>query len=248
MGFHTLVYHEVREDLTEFSLRGSQLVAQDNYDIQLPSALFLQLEAFKEQMQYLVDNNYHFLTINEMKKYYNEDYALPDKSILLTFDDAFQSVYYLVYPILKELKINAVMFVVSGWLFDEAAPFDQLKSQVMSVDQLASMTDVFELANHTHSLHTRLADGVNGVMEATPNELSEDLATCNQFVEHTDVFAYPFGFFNENALKQLESSGIQFAFTTQPGMNNRQTPPLTLHRLLVHSQYSLDDFVTNINS
>lgn len=247
MGFHTLVYHEVRENLVEFGLRGSQLVAQDYYDIQLPSALFVQLEAFKEQMQYLVDNHYHFLTLSEVKKYYNDDYVLPDKSVLLTFDDAFQSVYYLVYPILKELKINAVMFVVSGWLFEQAAPFNQQKSQVMSVDQLATITDVFELANHTHSLHTRLADGVNGVMEATPTELSKDLTMCNQYVEHTDIFAYPFGFYNEKVLKQLENNGIQFAFTTQPGVNERQTPPLKLNRLLVNSQHSLNDFITNIN-
>ena len=242
MGFHTLVYHEVRDSFDWSSRATSKLITENGYSDQLPQALFVTVQDFIEQMLYLKENDFHFLSLSEVKDFYELDTVLPDKSILITVDDAFQSFYYNAYPILKELKIKAALFLVSGWLFEKASEFDQTHSKVMSKVELFKMNDMLELANHSDNLHNRPGERMNGVMTATKKELQDDLALCNKLVDHTDTFAYPFGFYNQHALEILSDSGIHYSFTTQPGLNTKETPRLELHRFLVHNHCSLDIF------
>lgn len=248
MGFHTLVYHEVRDNFDWSTQSTSKLISGSGYTDQLPQALFVSTQNFREQMQYLTDNGFYFLSMSEVKDFYFNDYQLPEKSILITVDDAFQSFYYNGYPILKEFNIPATLFVASGWLFEDPSEFDPHHSKVMSKDELFSMKDIFEFANHTAHLHNRPEMLSNGVMTASKEELQADLDQCNILVDHQDTFAYPFGFYNQTALLNLSTSGIDFAFTTKPGLNTKDTPHLELHRLLVPHNYTLGMFIDYVES
>ena len=61
-------------------------------------------------MDYLHKENYHTLTLDEVKDYYYHEKELPDKSILITFDDCFQSVKRYAYPILKKYGFSCCRF------------------------------------------------------------------------------------------------------------------------------------------
>lgn len=196
MSFSTLMYHEIRKE-KEFNPESpSSIDVGQNYDDILPSPLFVTLEHFETQMSYLHEQNYHTLTLDEVKEYY-QGKPIPAKSVLLTFDDCFQSVKEYAYPLLKKYGFHAVAFVVTSWLHDTAKDYNPEKSICMTKEDLADISDVFEYANHTDSFHQRTNDTTSMMMEASDEQFSNNLNICNEYVQVKDVFAYPFGLFND---------------------------------------------------
>ena len=80
------------------------------------------------------------------------------------------------------------------------------------------------------------------MMEASDEAFAKDLDLCNEYVQVKDVFAYPFGLFNERNVSLLRSKGFLLAFTTETGFNNEQTDPLQLKRNVVPYFIHLDMF------
>lgn len=246
MSFSVLMYHEFREYADLDSTKPSAISVAQDYQDALPTVLFSYLADFKAQMSYLKMEGYHTLTLQEIKEFYEKGIDLPEKSVLLTFDDAFQSVYKYAYPILKDYQFHAICFVVLGWLSQEKQPFDSSQSTVMSKQELENMQDVFESANHTTNLHIRHKDGTSEMQRTSLQELKEDLPACGEYVDVSDVFAYPFGIYCSNDVKRLAESGIRYAFTTLPGVNTKETPLLELHRDTVTLGCTIEEFKTII--
>ncbi|MFT4145573.1 MAG: polysaccharide deacetylase family protein [Mobilitalea sp.] len=238
------MYHEIRENKDHFPNHLSPIEVKQAYDDKLPPPLFVTLENFILQMEYLHENNYHTLTLTEIMNYYYQGAELPEKSVLLTFDDCYQSLALYAYPCLKKYKMNAVAFVVSGWLNDEHKHFQPEKSICLSVADLKKMTDVFEFANHSDLFHTRINQTTSRMMIASDEELSLDLDHCNgsPIVSAKNVFAYPFGLYTDHNVSFLREKGFRLAFTTQKGRNDQNSNPLLLYRNVVPYFMDLSSF------
>ncbi len=230
MGFPTLMYHEIRKK-SEFNPESPSRinVKQDYVDV-LPPPLFVTLEQFEEQMEYLHNEDYHTLTLDEAKDFYYTGKSIPDKSILLTFDDCYQSMEKYAYPILKKYGFHAIAFVVTSWLHDEKKEFNPNQSVCLTKEDLVEMADVFEYANHTNSFHQRTDEKTSMMMSTTDEQFAKDLDKCNEYVSVKDVFAYPFGLFNDRNVNLLKRAGFKLAFTTETGKNTKETDPLRLKR------------------
>lgn len=242
VSFNVLMYHEFREQGDFDVTKPSTISVTQNYQDALPTVLFSYVDDFKIQMDYLKSEGYHTLTLQEIKNFYEKGTELPEKSVLVTVDDAFQSVYKYAYPILKKLQFHAVGFVVLGWLSQEKKAFDPTASIVMSKQELEEMKDVFEFANHTTDLHVRHLDGTTEMQTASLQELKKDLAACGEYVTYPDVFAYPFGIYTAEDTKRLAEANINYAFTTDPGINTKNTSLLELHRDTVTLGCTLEEF------
>ncbi|EUJ31391.1 putative exported polysaccharide deacetylase [Listeria floridensis FSL S10-1187] len=233
MSFHVLMYHELRERGTFKADEPSPISVKQNYEARLPQVLFSFADDFTAQMEMLVAEGFHAITLQDVRDFYEKGKELPKKAVLITFDDAFQSVAKFAYPVLKRLGLRATLFVVRGWLSDVAQDFETDRSVVMSSAELMELRDVFTLANHTTNLHVRTEAGSTWMQTVSLAELKEDLDTCAEIVDVPDVFAYPFGIYDEQDAKRLKKCGIRYAFTTKPGLNKRETAPLELHRQVV---------------
>ncbi|QIK69725.1 polysaccharide deacetylase family protein [Erysipelothrix sp. HDW6C] len=242
MSFITLVYHELREPGTFEDQRPVTIDVADGYEDALPVPLFMLKEDFSTQMHYLVEHGFSFITLADITAYYYDKKPLPEKAIHLTFDDAFQSLRYETYPILKALGIKATLFVVKGWLSLEAQPYNPQVSRVLSFDEILAMRDVFEFANHTTHIHKRTG-GTGLIQTLSAQKIHDDILSCAKIVDFPNVFAYPFGFYDANVVRILEAMNIDFAFTTQPGINDRTTPQLELHRYVIPYLMPLTTFI-----
>lgn len=244
MSFAVLMYHEIRESRMLHPERPSPIDVRQDYEDKLPPPLFVSLENFLAQMAYLYENQYHTLTLSEVINYYYNGAALPEKSILLTFDDCYQSIGLYAYPVLKKYGFHAVAFVVTGWLNTERKPFDPEKSVCLTEEELGGMTDVFEYANHTDQFHTRTTASVSIMMEAGDKQFSDDLDLCNSspVIQAKDVFAYPFGLYADRNVALLRNKGFRLAFTSENGRNDSNTDPLLLKRNVVPHFMELDTF------
>jgi peptidoglycan/xylan/chitin deacetylase (PgdA/CDA1 family) len=239
--FKVFMYHEIvkKKDFDLESYEG--IYVNQGYNDKLPPPLFCFLEEFEKQMEYLYINNYRTLTLRDVKDFYYNSKPLPEKSVLLTFDDMYKSVLIHAYPILKKYNFHAVGFVVREWIFDDEKEYVSSKSVCMSRKELEVVSDVFEFANHTSALHMRSGSST-ALMSAEEDELQRDLMSCESFVSTKRVFAYPFGIYSEELIKSLRELEFLLAFTTEVGSNTIDTDPLRLHRNGVFINCDIEGF------
>ncbi|MPM86489.1 Poly-beta-1,6-N-acetyl-D-glucosamine N-deacetylase [bioreactor metagenome] len=193
-------------------------------------------------MRYLYEQGYTTLTLQQVKDLYYSDKPLPKKAVLLTFDDLFKSVYIYAYPILKKYNFHAVGFVVKNWLFSETQEYRVDKSVTMSFQEVEKISDVFEFANHTASLHKRSKECTE-VQVVDKEILYKDLMECEAFVNTKGVFAYPFGGYNEQVIENLKQLGYLLGFTTEEGKNTIATDTMKLYRYGVFINYDINKFM-----
>ncbi|WP_208560763.1 polysaccharide deacetylase family protein [Marinilactibacillus kalidii] len=239
--FTTLLYHEILPCEEILSVPRPISVA-DGYEDALPTVLYNSYECFCEQMNYLIQEHYHFLTLKEVKNYYKNSFNLPKKAVLITFDDCFQSQMKYAYPFLKDKGIPAVSFEAAGWVFDHPQPYEQSLSKTLSFPELKQMKDVFTYANHSYHFHQRSGRERSRIMWESKAAFIEDVNKCNDYVQEKDVYAYPFGLYNKENVETLTELGFTLAFTTVPGINTKKTNPLELHREVIPEGLSLAAF------
>jgi len=172
--------------------------------------------------------------------------SIPDKLVVLTFDDSSKSHYTVARPILLKYKFGATFFITEG--FD----FPTNKKDYMTWEEIAQLhTDGFEIGNHTRD-H-------KGVTEKTLGDLPAQLrginARCKEHgIPQPTSFAYPGNSIAKGALSVLKDNGITFArrggapeYPYKEGRGFAYEPGLD-HALLVPSAgdarpaWTLDDF------
>ncbi|MBR8699826.1 polysaccharide deacetylase family protein [Enterococcus casseliflavus] len=229
--FQTLVFHEIRPE-AELYDQVRPIKVADGYQDALPLPLFNSTSHFKQQIDFFKAENYHTLTLAEVKDFYFRQQPLPEKSVLLTFDDCYQSMKEYAYPLLKEAGFKATAFVVTGWLFDAPQPYEPEVSRTLSNAELAEMSDVFEYANHTDHFHERKDQHGRSMWKHRPPLRKTYEAAISMWPSRM-FFAYPFGFYDQQTIATLEKEGFVLAFTTKPGINTAQTKPMELHRAVI---------------
>jgi peptidoglycan/xylan/chitin deacetylase (PgdA/CDA1 family) len=172
---------------------------------------------------------------------------LPDKLVVLTFDDSAKSHFTVVRPILKRYGFGATFYITEG--FD----FPVNKTDYMTWDEIAQLhRDGFEIGNHTRD-HL-------GINEKTVGLLAEQLSGINERCKEYEIpqpvsFAYPGNATTPLAFEILREHGIQFArrggmpeFPYERGRGVAYEPGLD-HPLLIPSAgdgrptWELPDFI-----
>lgn len=67
---------------------------------------------FQHQMELLEENGFTTITVDQLVEFGNRGKALPEKPVLITFDDGYRSAYELAFPILQEMDFHAAMFPI----------------------------------------------------------------------------------------------------------------------------------------
>ena len=133
----------------------------------------------------------------------NSRKPIPDKLVVLTFDDSAKSHFTVVRPLLKQYRFGATFFITEGFDFPEN------KADYMSWDEISTLhEDGFEIGNHTRD-HL-------GITDRTVDQLDEQLRgieqRCQQYqVPKPTTFAWPGNAITPKAFPILHAHGIQFA-------------------------------------
>ena len=136
---------------------------------------------FVAQLRWLRINHYTPVSMDQILAARDGKAALPDKAVLLTFDDGYRSMYDRVYPILKRFHWPAIAAPVGVWM---NTPQGQLvnfsgqprpRDKFLTWDQVREMSDsgLIEIASHSQDLH-------RGVL-ANPQGNKEPAATSRQY-------------------------------------------------------------------
>ena len=174
----------------------------------------ISVDNFKEHLDYLKENNYKILTMEEFYNWKIGKLNLPYKSVLITFDDGFLSNYEYAFKLLKDYNMNATVFVVGSFIDNskEKNWTENLKTY-MTKDMLINLQKEYpniEIYSHSYNLH------FDGAISQSEIILKQDIADFNNFYKETDVFCYPFGKYNDNIKNVLKDSGYKLAFRYGP--------------------------------
>ncbi len=166
-------------------------------------------ECFAAQMLALKKAGYQTLSTLDLENFFKGE-TLPPKSVLITFDDGYLDNRVFAYPVLKALKMRAVIFVVTDWIKNgnkrPFAKFENFKtftvencpktpehnackaeiaqgradSVILNLSELLAMQDVFEYHPHTHT-HQRFDQIFANNVAQKRTELFKDLNACQAF-------------------------------------------------------------------
>jgi peptidoglycan/xylan/chitin deacetylase (PgdA/CDA1 family) len=199
--------------------------------------LYVSPTQLKEQLQLIKDLGYTSLTMAEVYDYIKNNKVIPEKSILITFDDGYTDNYTYAFPILKELNMKATIFVITSGTDNG--------NFYVSSEQIKEMSDYgIDIESHTVS-HAHL----NTLSyEEQLQELKDSKAKIESITKK-DVLsiAYPYGDYNEDSKKAALAAGYSIAFTTDSGLTDKTDNPFSLNRIYVNSLNSIDLFKNSIS-
>lgn len=125
---------------------------------------------FKTHLDWLQKNGYQFVSVDQVLAAQKGKKALAEKSVLLTFDDGYQSFYHTVYPILQQRKIPVLLSIVGAWLAPKPEQKIQFgdaeisREQMLSWKQLKEMqkSGLVEVGSHSYDLHHGIVGNPQG--------------------------------------------------------------------------------------
>jgi peptidoglycan/xylan/chitin deacetylase (PgdA/CDA1 family) len=189
---------------------------------------------FSQQMQWLHDHGYQTLSLLRLAEHILTGVSLPERSVVLTFDDGYQSVYQVALPVLIQYGFNATVFLVAGhcggyndWDGQPAGiPHLPLLDwqQVQEMDQAG-----IDFGAHTVS-HARL-DKLS--MEKVRQEILDSRQIITDKLGHAvNSFAYPYGRYDQQ-VKGLVRETFLTACSARLGLVSSESDPYELKRIEV---------------
>ncbi|WP_134703464.1 stalk domain-containing protein [Ammoniphilus sp. YIM 78166] len=203
------------------------------------------VEMFEQHMKYLYENGFSTFTLQELEQYLDGKIHLPQKSVIITFDDGYLSNYHYGYTILKNYGFSATIFAVTSLIREQPERFHPDQLNYISWPEINQHSDVFSIECHTYDMHRQV--NLKGYLLFKPNqEILADLALSKSKL-NASYFAYPYGQYNQTTTKLLKESGYRMAFTTK---NSKVTPKVQrfeMPRYGIYPWTKMNDFIHYVN-
>ncbi|MCI9287234.1 MAG: polysaccharide deacetylase family protein [Clostridia bacterium] len=222
-----IMYHSILKDT---SRSGKYIVT--------PSTL-------EADLQYIANNGYTTITMTDLIAYVYENSVLPEKPIIITFDDGHYNNLGYAVPLLKKYNMKAVISIVGKYTdtFSESdeANLNYSYLRWKDIEELMN-SGIIEFQNHTYNLHSE-SNGRMGcskkLYESEENYrkiLSNDIILLQQkFQENTgytpNTFTYPFGSISKSSLPIIKNLGFKASLSCSTGVNNITKNPDCLYCL-----------------
>ena len=150
---------------------------------------------FEEQMKYLFEQNYQPITFKKFIDYFNKGEKIPEKTLIITFDDGWRNQYNYAFPVLKKYNFPATFFVVVNYVG---------ASKFMSWEQLKELiANGMEIGSHSMN-HPNLR---NLPEENLKYEIQNSKIILEKNLKQTiNVFSYPYCVFDSKIIKIVQES------------------------------------------
>ncbi|WFA08545.1 polysaccharide deacetylase family protein [Tissierella sp. Yu-01] len=192
----------------------------------------LSLEVFKEQMDFLYYNGFYTATLNELEAFLGGKIELPEKTVVITFDDGYLSNAIYAYPIMRQYNFRGTIFTIGSEANKEQLTFEPSTLQFISTNEMHKYADVFDFECHTYDLHRINKDQKPMLISSEGKVIIDDL-TKNKSLINANYFAYPYGAYNLKTIGYLREAGYKMAFTTKDGYVTKVSNPYRLPRFSV---------------
>ena len=204
-------------------------------------------KAFRKDLEWLRDAGYQTVVVQDLLNYVEEGVPLPEKPVMITFDDGYYNNYLNAFPILKEMGMKAVISIIVS----ETDKYSELQEDRenyshLTWEQIREMMDsgLIEFQNHSYGLHKNGKQAARKGIGKKPGEsteayqqaIREDVEKGQaRFVEMTGyapiAFTYPFGTVSEDSYPVLEELGFRATLDAQGKLFRLTDDPACLRRI-----------------
>ena len=189
-------------------------------------------EDFAAQLDYLTAEGYTTITPQDYARARKGKQQLPEKPVILSFDDGYEDNHRVILPMLEERGMKAVFYVVTN---DIGLP------GYMTWD------DLFDLERHGMEIGSHTANHIP-LTTLPPEKQREELHLSKLMLEWKGLktiysFSYPTGAYDAGIVAMLAEEDYLTAVTGEAGLNNVETNPYLLRRVNIPSpHFGLTEF------
>lgn len=215
---------------------------------------------FDADLNMLASEGYHVIPAEQFARFLAGKSTVPDKAVVITFDDGYEAFYKYAYPRLLAHKMPATEFVIVGTIGPHGAPVagwpEGNQIPKLSWPQLKEM-QAHGMSFYSHTYNSHYAAVI------VPGEKRRPVLACPVWLprEHrretpaeykarvrydlreaktvlqarlgrpVDQLAWPFGWTSPETVKIARAAGYRYLYTIQEGVNGPQTNPARIYRI-----------------
>ncbi len=187
----------------------------------------------EKDLKYIKKEGYTTITDLDLINFKEKGTPLPEKPIMLTFDDGHLSYLEYVVPLLEKYQMKAVVSVVGSYTNDYTEHPDKAVSYAyLSWDEVAELANSSHtrIANHTYDMHKNSKErcGCSKIKSETKEHYKEIFGNDTKKMRdliysytgiNADCFTYPFGHFCKEAEEEIKAMGFKMSLTCAEGIN-----------------------------
>lgn len=202
-----------------------------------PNNLYMGVADFQAQMDYLEQNGYHTVRLQQVYDHFTQGKPLPSKPVALTFDDGYVSFYKVGFPAFKKHHFTAVLYAVPGF-FGKANYVTW--PMVLELDKAG-----MEIESHTMG-HVDLPSQSNANLV---REIRGSRELLEERLGHPVLFfCYPAGAYDKRVMSVVKQAGYLSATTTKSGPASPEQDPFEWKRLRMFRGETIDEFARKLKA
>lgn len=192
-------------------------------------------DTFEQDLKWLGDHGFTSVSLQQLIDYTEKGKALPDKPVLITFDDGYINNYTFAFPLLQKYHMKAVISVIGREAdISSVDMYRKLSNSSLSWGEIAllSNSENVEIGSHTYNLHTTSKGRKGADKKASESQkeyeavLKEDLTKSRDKITESSgispvLFAWPYGAYPKDgsADKVLKELGFKISVTSYQKTN-----------------------------
>ena len=202
-----------------------------NKEAKINAKAALTTEEFNEQLKYLKDNGYETISLDELYSWKKGQLDIPEKSVVITFDDGYYSFKHLAQPILYQYDFKAACFLIGNITNSNTPPYEEGIYGVIGLDEVNNKNENIIYGSHTFDLHQQTKEGTPIVKEKTFEEIKEDVKKFNTNLFDAKYLAYPYYTYTKDFVKVLEEENYKLAFAGEDEMTTKEANNYKIPRI-----------------
>ena len=183
----------------------------------------------EKDLIYIKEQGYTTVTVEDLVAFVYNDISLPEKPIMLTFDDGFLSYYTYVLPLLEKYESKAIMSIIGEYV--DASSEDPNLNPYLNWSQVAelSASPFVEIQNHTYAMHKLsnrkgctilVGESYDEYKKVIVNDVGYLQLLISGKTGYTpSAFTYPFGAICKECKKILKEMGFLASLSSTSGVN-----------------------------
>jgi peptidoglycan/xylan/chitin deacetylase (PgdA/CDA1 family) len=225
------ISHHRREPASRYEQFSLPILAYHRICGTETSATCVNTMQFQEQLRYLQGAGYRTISFEDLLRWEMGIGFLPQKPVILTFDDGYLDNYTTMFPMVRERRMKATIFLVSRRIGTQG---------YLTWPQVKGMQNCgIEFGSHTLT-HPNLTKVKGEKKKAQILKSKREIEA--QIGRPVLAFSYPYGFYDQEAENWVREAGYFYAVSGQSGWAEPDTEPLHLKRVVISGYTTLEAF------
>lgn len=210
-----LVYHDIVKDPTKTNYEGDVLSSQE----------------FEDELKYLKEKGYQSISVEELYEWKHDKKEIPDKSVVITFDDGFYSFKHIAQPILKKYDYKAICFLIGKTVGETTPDYQEKVYGTIGIDEIKKHDANITYGSHTFNLHSKTDDGKPYVTAKSKEELENDTKKFKNTLFEPKYLAYPYYTYSKEYIEVLKDNNYYLAFAGEEEMATKHVDDFKVPRI-----------------